>query len=340
MSGHVFPTGGQAPATTRNPGEHWKNTLIGASHAMQVVHDTIELVAPRKCTVLISGATGTGKEVAARAIHMASDRARMPMLAVNCAALPEHLLEAELFGHTKGAFTGAISHRAGHFERAHNGTLFLDEIGDMPLEVQAKLLRVLQEGELLRLGSSTPIKVDVRIIAATNIDLAEAVRARRFRPDLYYRLNVVPIRLPALRERASDIPLLVQHFLSKICSLERIPMKTISHTAMQRLSGWNWPGNVRELEHAIEKAVMLAGDREVLAASDFDLEDDMLQHGPDMELPDTGVNFEEVILQIERALLAQALRKADGNRARAAVLLGMKRTTLLSKIKAIGASVG
>ena len=209
----------------------WKSTLVGESVAMARIRDTIELVARRRCTVLISGETGTGKEVAARAIHMASDRAHMPFVAVNCAALPDALLEAELFGHTRGAFTGAVGPRTGLFERAHEGTLFLDEIGAMPLDLQAKLLRVLQEREILRLGSSTPTKVDVRVLAASNVDLAEAVRQRRFRGDLYYRLNVVPLHLPPLRERRTDIRPLAQHLIAKICSREGLSTKQFTPDA-------------------------------------------------------------------------------------------------------------
>jgi DNA-binding NtrC family response regulator len=191
--------------------EPWRKFLVGESRAMQQLMQMIRLVGKRRSTVLISGETGAGKEMVARAIHLASDRGSLPMVAVNCTALPENLLEAELFGHVKGAFTGAISHRAGRFEQAHRSTLFLDEVGDLPLDIQAKLLRVLQEREFQRIGSSETIKVDVRMIAASNIDLEQAVRDGKFREDLFYRLNVVPLRVPALRERPSDIPILVQH---------------------------------------------------------------------------------------------------------------------------------
>ncbi len=195
----------------------------------------VELVAPRRCTVLISGETGTGKEVAARAIHMASDRSHYPMVAVNCSAMPENLIEAELFGHTRGAFTGAANARVGRFEQANNSTIFLDEIGDLPLEMQLKLLRVLQERELQRLGSSETIRLNIGEIAATNRDLRQLVKEGKFREDLYYRLNVVAIQMPPLRERLEDIPLLVRHFVERTCRLEGIPLKTVTEEMMAQL---------------------------------------------------------------------------------------------------------
>lgn len=321
--------------------ESWTRFLVGESHAMQQVSEVIRLVGNRRSTVLINGETGTGKEVVARAIHLASDRSQLPMVAVNCSAIPEHLLEAELFGHTKGAFTGAIAQRVGRFEQAHRSTIFLDEIGDMPLELQAKLLRVLQEREIHRLGSSEPMAIDCRVIAATNSDLKEAVERGTFRRDLYYRLNVVPLRLPALRERMSDIPLLVNHFVEKICRLEDLPTKHISSEAMEKFQTHNWPGNVRELEHCVERAIALSGERRVLYASDFQLGnefDSQSESGmPAMiEVPADGMDFEETINRIERAILDQALRRCRGNKARAADLLRMKRTTLVSKVKALG----
>jgi hypothetical protein len=228
--------------------EPWRKFLVGESQPMQQLARVIRLVSPRRSTVLISGETGAGKEMVARAIHMASDRADMPLVAVNCTALPENLLEAELFGHVKGAFTGAVTHRVGRFEQAHRGTLFLDEVGDLPLDIQAKLLRVLQEREFQRIGSSETVKVDVRVIAASNIDLAQAVREGKFREDLYYRLNVVPLRVPALRERPSDIPALVHHLIDKICLQEGLPPRR-TREALERLSFYSWPGNVRHKRH-------------------------------------------------------------------------------------------
>ena len=321
--------------------EPWKKHLVGESRAIQSVCEVIRLVGPRRCTVLISGETGSGKELVARAIHQASERAHQPMVAVNCSALPENLLEAELFGHVKGAFTGAINHRVGRFEQAHRGTLLLDEVGDLPLDIQAKLLRVLQEREFQRIGSSETVKVDVRVIGASNIDLAQAVREGRFREDLYYRLNVVPIRVPSLRERRSDIPLLVRHLIDKICNQERLGLRAVSHETLDRLSGYDWPGNVRQLENAVEMAIALSGDRETLYPADFPLP--VAQpvgtappgQVPYVALPDEGLNFEEIVAGMERTILEQALRKTGGNKAQAAEMLRLKRTTLSAKLKSL-----
>ncbi|MBM3773632.1 MAG: sigma-54-dependent Fis family transcriptional regulator, partial [Acidobacteria bacterium] len=251
--------------------EPWKRLLIGESRAMQEIGHMIRLVGPRRCTALITGETGTGKEMAARALHLAGPRAQLPLVAVNCSALPEPLLESELFGHVRGAFTGATGNRIGRFEQAHRGSIFLDEVGDLPLSLQAKLLRVLQEREFQRVGSSETTKVDVRVIAATNCGLEDAVDRSRFREDLYYRLNVAPIRMPALRERPADVPLLALHFIEKICRLEDLPLKRASSELLERLSRCSWPGNVRQLENAVEMAVALSGSRQALYASDFRL---------------------------------------------------------------------
>ncbi len=321
--------------------EPWRKLLIGESRAMQQVVQTIRLVAARRCTVLITGDTGTGKEMVARAIHLASGRGHLPMVAVNCSAIPESLLEAELFGHVRGAFTGAIHQRIGRFEQAHRSTLFLDEIGEMPLDLQAKLLRVLQERELQRLGSSESIPVDVRVLAASNANLEERVRQGRFREDLFYRLNVVPIHLPPLAERRGDIPLLVTHFLDKICQREGLPPKRISPEALQRLSSYGWPGNVRQLENAVEMAVILSADRELLVPSDFPLPSPAqgkpvnVTSLPWIRLPEEGMDFESAIARIERSLLEQALRRSKGNKKQAADLLGLKRTTFAAKWKSL-----
>jgi len=319
--------------------EPWRSLLVGESRAMQTVVETIRLIGERRCTVLITGETGTGKEMAARALHLASPRANQPMVAINCSALPENLLEAELFGHVKGAFTGAVQMRVGRFEKAHKGTLFLDEIGDMPLDLQAKLLRVLQDREIQRLGSSETIKVDVRVIAATNVNLLERVRQGRFREDLYYRLNVVPLEMPPLRKRESDIALLVDHFVKKICKLEGIPFKTVTPQAMERLRCSTWPGNVRQLENAVEMAVAMSGTRESLFANDFGL----APSGPIKVVPaESGAipfpapevtDFETAVSQFERAMLERALQKTSGNKTAAAELLGLKRTTLIMKLR-------
>lgn len=321
-------------AQTREP---WREMLIGESEPMRQVASLVELVAPRRSTVLITGETGTGKEVVARAIHMASSRRDKPMVAVNCSALPEALLEAELFGHSKGAFTGAIGHRIGRFEQAHNSTIFLDEIGDMPLELQSKLLRVLQEREFQRLGSAETIRVDVRVIAATNVDLVAAVEKKKFREDLFYRLNVLPIHLPILRHRTGDIPLLAEHLLEKICEREKLSNKVLSAGVLDALEKYSWPGNIRQLEHAIETAVILSGEREILQPTDFTFPQEVKRVvQPELvAMPQEGLDFDEMMTNIQRYLLTQAIEKAGGNKARAAEMLRMKRSTLVSKIKTL-----
>jgi len=321
--------------------ETWRRFLVGDSPAMERVVETIRLIGPRRCTVLITGETGTGKEMVARALHQASPRAAQPMVPLNCSAIPEHLLEAELFGHVKGAFTGAINPRVGRFEQAHRSTLFLDEIGDMPLELQSKLLRVLQDREFQRLGSSETIKVDVRVIAATNVNLLDRVRQGKFREDLYYRLNVVPVVVPPLRQRPTDIPQLVEHFVKKFCELEDMPSKTVAPETIGKLRFWEWPGNVRELENAVEKAVAMSGDRQVLYGSDFGLPTPASMRPVPVEFPemredDAGyVDFETAVTQFERSMLERALTKTAGNKTAAAELLGLKRTTLIMKLRSL-----
>ncbi len=320
----------------------WRRSLVGHCQAIESLADAISLIAERRSTVLITGETGTGKEVVARAIHEASGRTGQ-MISLNCTALPESLLEAELFGHTKGAFTGAQSARAGRFEAAHRGTIFLDEIGDMPLELQAKLLRVLQEREIQRLGSSETIPVDVRVIAATNADLLSKVEDGRFREDLYFRLNVVPIHLPPLRERTGDLPLLASHFITRICDVEGLPPKTLTAAALRRLEEHHWPGNVRELENTIERAIALSGRRMELLPADFLLPNiQKKQPTPALgdlsalTIPDSGIDFEEIIAGIERNMIEQALRRTNGNKSAAAELLRLKRTTLGAKMRTLG----
>jgi DNA-binding NtrC family response regulator len=319
----------------------WRRLVIGQSRAMLKICEIIQLVAAKRCTILISGETGTGKEVIAKAIHAASNRAAFPLVSVNCTALPANLIETELFGHAKGAFTGAHSSRIGRFEQAHRGSIFLDEIGDLPLDAQAKLLRVLQEQEFQRVGSSETVRVNVRVIAASNIDLEQAVRERRFREDLYYRLNVVPIHLPPLRQRREDIPLLLPHFLDKIRAVEDAPPKQISEEAVHFLQQMDWPGNVRQLEHAVQMAFALSGERRLLCPNDFlsrrVVAPELPSSGksPLFRMPQEGLDFDEVVGSFELSLLNQALTASGGNKARAADLLKIKRTTLLAKMKSL-----
>jgi DNA-binding NtrC family response regulator len=322
--------------------EDWRNLLVGDSWEMRQVHRTIELAGVRRATVMITGESGTGKERAARALHLASPRRRAPWVAVNCTALPANLLEAELFGHTRGAFTGALQHRVGRFEQADGGTLFLDEIGDLPLDLQGKLLRVLQEREFQRLGSSETIQTDVRVVVATNCDLMERVEQGRFREDLYYRLSVVPLSMPTLRQRRIDIPMLAGHFAAKICALEGMQLKLIEPAALEKLRGFSWPGNVRQLENAIEAALALSGDRETLGPSDFPLPQartsQVSKEGmPSVPLPDCGLDYDRTLAHIERSILQQALQKTGGNKKAAADMLRLKRTTLSAKVRTLDA---
>jgi transcriptional regulator with GAF, ATPase, and Fis domain len=259
---------------------------------------------------------------------------------VNCGALPETLLESELFGHVRGAFTGAWQGRAGRFEQADRGTIFLDEIGELPLELQSKLLRVLQEREIQRLGSSETIKLDVRVVAATNCDLQERVERGEFREDLYYRLNVVPLHMPALRTRRGDVPLLARHFVEKICRAEGLPLKQLTSEAEQRLVEYPWPGNVRQLENAIETAVALSGGRPVLAPSDFPVlaaprPRAVSTGAPVVSVPDGGLDYERTLAGIEKSIIEQALRKTNGNKKAAADMLQLKRTTLSAKVRSL-----
>jgi len=263
------------------------------------------------------------------------------MVTVNCAALPENLLEAELFGHVKGAFTGAANHRVGRFEQADGSTIFLDEISEMPVDVQAKLLRVLQEREFQRIGSSETIPVDIRIVAACNKELSKQVEDGKFREDLFYRLNVVPIRVPSLRERSTDIPALVDHLVKKICRMEQIPAKQVCPQTLWSLCEYSWPGNVRQLENAIEMAIALSGDRQMLTPADFPLnasQIDSTPAAPTVSVPDHGLDFEHTVSQFERSILMQALEKTSGNKKQAADMLGLKRTTLSAKLRTLEAA--
>jgi transcriptional regulator with PAS, ATPase and Fis domain len=310
---------------------------------MRDLFQVLETVAGTSSTILVTGETGTGKELAARAIHHNSARRAHRFVAISCSAIPETLLEAEMFGHVRGAYTGAIDSRPGRLEQAHKGTLFLDEIGTMSGALQMKLLRVLQEREFERVGDSHPIRVDVRVIAATNSDLAKMVADGRFREDLYYRLNVIPIHLPPLRDRKEDIPLLVQHFLQRFCRdlAPSRPLMTVSQQAMRRLMGFSWPGNVRQLENALERAVALGGGRAQIEVADLPPEirgAGEAQVPGEFVLPEDGIDCQAYLEKIERDLIGQALAQSGGNKGQAARLLNLKRTTLVEKLKRLGAS--
>ena len=310
--------------------------LVGRSRVMRDLFQLLETVAATSSTVLITGETGTGKELAARAIHHNSPRRANRFVALNCSAIPETLLEAELFGHVRGAFTGAVGTRQGRLEQAHRGTLFLDEVGTMSPALQAKLLRVLQEREFERVGDSHTIKIDVRVIAATHSDLARMVSEGTFREDLYYRLNVIPVRLPPLRERREDVPLLVQHFLQRLAvESGRGPM-TVSQEALRRLMAYPWPGNVRQLENAVERAVAFSNGRPQIdvqdLASDVQAPPAATEAAP-VWFPDDGLDFEQYIEGVELSLIKRSLERTQGNKRQAARLLKLKRTTLIEKLK-------
>ena len=333
-----------------------EKNIIGNSPAMRELYKTIGKVAGSDVTVLIQGESGTGKELIARAIHFNSTRLGKPFIAINCAAIPKDLLESELFGSERGSFTGSTERKVGKFEQAHQGTIFLDEIGDMPLELQAKILRVLQEQEITRIGGTTSIAVDVRVVAATNQELAERVRNREFREDLYYRLNVVPVKLPPLRERQEDVPLLLEYFLERACAELEIPVKQCSPEAVELLSAHTWPGNVRELENTVKRAVILSNDA-LLTPADFGGLSDRFEtiHADPMnqsleslveaklrsamvgiEKLDKGDIYDRVLEQVERPLIRFILEKTRGNQVRAADLLGINRNTLRKKIQELG----
>jgi transcriptional regulator with PAS, ATPase and Fis domain len=306
---------------------------------MKRIFELVSTIAGLSSTVLIQGETGTGKELIAKAIHFNSPRTDQKLVSINCGAIPENLIESELFGHVKGAFTGAVQTRLGRFEQANGGTIFLDEIGNMPQTLQVKLLRVLQEREFERVGGNSTIKVDVRIIAATSANLEQMVKDGLFREDLYYRLNVIPINLPPLRERREDIPLLVQRFVQQFCETHKLEMKTVSPQVMKGLMAYEWPGNVRQLENFIERMVALTGNRPVILPSDLPGEimtKDSLNYVPLIEIPEEGINFQNVVTDMERELILQSLRRTNGNKKLAAKLLNLKRTTLIEKIKRIG----
>jgi len=310
--------------------------LVGRCRVMRDLFGLLETVAATSSTVMITGETGTGKELAARAIHHNSPRRANRFVALNCSAIPETLLEAELFGHVRGAFTGAIGARQGRVEQAHKGTLFLDEVGTMSPSLQAKLLRVLQEREFERVGDSHTVKIDVRVIAATHSDLGRMVAEGSFREDLFYRLNVLPVQLPPLRARREDIPLLVGHFLQRLASEGGRSGVTVSQEAIRLLMGYRWPGNVRQLENTVERALAFSQGRSILDVGDLPAE---IQNqagqpeGADTALPEDGIDFERYIEGIELSLIKRSLERTHGNKRQAARLLNLKRTTLIEKLK-------
>ena len=312
--------------------------IVGRSQSMRRLFQMLETVAGATSTILVTGETGTGKELVARAIHHNSPRRRHRFVALNCGAIPETLLEAELFGHVRGAFTGAVATRQGRLEQAHRGTLFLDEVGTMSLSLQAKLLRSLQEREFERLGDSQPVRVDVRVIAATNADLEQMVEEGTFRKDLFYRLNVIPIHLPPLSERREDIPLLVKSFILKLSQHHEPPRSDVvfSQEAMRRLMAHDWPGNIRQLENIVERALTMTPGRSQIEVDDLpaDLQmNDGSSRPIAIDLPDDGLDLPQYVQEIERQLIRSSLERTGGNKRRAADLLNIKRTTLVEKAK-------
>lgn len=320
-------------------GKYQFDQIVGESDGIKYVLDLVSKVADSDSTVLVNGESGTGKELIARAIHYNSPRSQNPFVAINCGAIPSELLESELFGHVKGAFTGAISNRVGRFEMADTGTLFLDEIGDMDPTLQVKLLRVLQERTFEPVGGTKSIQVNVRVIAATNRNLENDVANGRFREDLYYRLNVIPITIPALRQRQTDIPLLASHFLHHFNRSKGRSLTGFSNEAMQCMMNYGWPGNIRELENLIERMAILKGqglievhDLPVRYQASFS----PVEGTTDVDLPENGLDFNSAVDQFENQLILRALEKTGWNRNQAAILLKLNRTTLVEKIKKKG----
>ncbi|RMG99983.1 MAG: sigma-54-dependent Fis family transcriptional regulator [Deltaproteobacteria bacterium] len=361
---------GDAPAGSTgedDPRLAWRDRyapyLIGEHESLREVFFLLERIAPTDCTVLVTGESGTGKELVARAIHAASTRADRAFVPVNCGAIPETLIESELFGHAKGAFSGATCAREGRFAVADKGTLFLDEIGEMALPIQVKFLRVLQEGEYVPVGETRPRKCDVRVVAATNRNLESMVAEGTFREDLFYRLNLIPIHLPPLRERRSDIPLLVRHFLQNASQRRGRPVTDITEDALERMVAYDWPGNVRELENTVERMCLLHQGGGILGTADLPAklrttqpsrsptavvpEDSATAQGTEppadvsgtafdpssVQLPDEGLDLRGLIEELENHLIDQALARTGGNRSRAAQLLGLNRTTLVERLR-------
>ncbi len=309
--------------------------IISQSGEMEQVLNTAARVAASKASVLIRGESGTGKELIARAIHFASPRKNQPFVVVNVAALPENLIESELFGHEKGAFTGATQQRIGRFEQADGGTIFIDEVGDIPLPVQVKLLRAVQFGEIERVGGNKPIQVDVRIIAATHRSLEEMVKNKTFREDFYYRLNVVSIQIPPLRQRKSDIPLLVDHFITKYRRENQKPVKGITREALDQLMKYDYPGNVRELENLIERAVVLSRD-EYISVNDLPLHTHLRTEQKLLDPHQLEEGYEKKMQAFEREMITTALQQSGGNKSAAARLLGIGERHLRSRLEKLG----
>jgi two-component system response regulator AtoC len=308
------------------------DNIVGRSDAMREIFSTVERVAPSRATVLLCGESGVGKDLIARAIHHHSPRDGRPFVKINCTALPENLMESELFGYEKGAFTGANTTKPGKFEQADTGTVFLDEIGDVPASVQVKLLRILQEREFERLGSNKTRHIDVRVLAATNVDLRAALEQGTFREDLYYRLNVLPINIPPLRERKEDVPFLVDHFVKKLKKDLGTSAQSISEGAIQRLLEYHWPGNVRELENVIERSMVLATGP-VLEAGDIKLD---LAPKPRVAATDGFLPEGMTLDDFERSIIREALHRANGNKSQAARLLGLTRNALRYRLSQMG----
>ena len=311
------------------------NAIIGCSQRMQAVFDLVDKVADSDSTILITGETGTGKGLVAKAIHQYSKRSNKPFISINCGAIPENLLESELFGHVRGAFTGATVSKSGKFELAHGGTIFLDEIGDMSPDLQVKVLKVLEEGEFEQVGGAKTIKVDVRVIAATHRDLPEEVKKGNFREDLFYRLYVIPIGLPALRDRRSDIPYLISYFIKIYNNKNNKSLEGISDNALEVLMNYGWPGNVRELRNVIERLVVLSGSGQISAK---DLPKELraangYQATQSIEVTDDGICLNSAVTEFEKDLILQSLEKTKWVKNKAAKLLQLNRTTLVEKIK-------
>ena len=320
--------------------KNYTTAILGTSAVIQEIRDLIDKIADTDSTVLILGESGTGKELVARALHYGSTRSKKPFVPINCGAIPEDLLESELFGYEKGAFTGAIATKIGRFEAADQGTVFLDEIGDMSPGLQVKILRVLQEKEFERVGGRSTIKVDVRVVAATNLDLEKAVEEKKFRNDLYYRLNVIPIHLPPLRDRKEDIPVLVEHFIEKMAKRKKKSIKGVNAEALRAFEAFDWPGNIRELENLMERLIVLKEEGSLITPRDLP---EKIRQSKNpviasslVALPAEGVDFNEAVDNYERELIVSALQRVNGVKKKAAEYLNLNRTTLIEKMKRKG----